>query len=71
MLVGERKADDFEILLLDDLAQAACGLALFAGPQAVAFYETQRAAPPPAVVPGWSEGPDPEPRDSPMRNCAS
>jgi hypothetical protein len=23
------------------------------------------------VIPGWSEGPDPESRDSPMRNCAS
>jgi hypothetical protein len=23
------------------------------------------------VIPGWSEGPDPESRDSQMRNCAS
>jgi hypothetical protein len=23
-----------------------------------------------AVIPGWSEGPDPESRDSQVRNCA-
>jgi hypothetical protein len=28
-------------------------------------------APVTAVIPGWSKGPDPESRDSPMRNCAS
>ncbi|MET4776441.1 hypothetical protein ABIA28_008655 [Bradyrhizobium elkanii] len=45
VLVGERQADDFEVRLLDEAAEALCGLLLLIRPQAVTLDETHRITP--------------------------
>jgi hypothetical protein len=45
VLIGEREPDDFELLLLDDFAQARRRFFLRARPQTVTLDETQRVAP--------------------------
>src|SRR6202035_5292698 len=45
VLIGEREADDFELLFLDDAPQPRRRLMLLVGPETVTPDKTQRTAP--------------------------
>src|SRR3979411_2836842 len=51
VLIGERKPDDFELLLFDDTLEPPRRLLRLVRPEAVTTDETQRTAPPASTPP--------------------